>query len=437
MRRSGIYMVLALCVLFLFQIVDLEAQRFPKPEFESGHFQPTLQEPGPRSLIWEYMDVFVLFACLLVATWLVLRKRSRKGVILLSVFSVFYFGFIRQGCVCSVGSIQNVALAIFNPSYAIPLSVILFFTLPLVFSLFFGRVFCSGVCPLGAIQDLVAIKPIELSPWLQKTLGILPFVYLALGVLYAATASDFVICRYDPFIGIFRLDGTFLMFVLGGLILITGVFIARPYCRFLCPYAVLLNWTSRFSKYHMRITPSHCIECHLCEHSCPFGAIEKPAPKNLQLDRRQLVKRYLSLVVIIPLLIVLGGWSGKMISDELAMVHPKVRLHTEIEKAALHPELPMTLNVESFLSGGNSKEQLQSEVVDILATFKSASWWLGAFLGLVIGFTLASLATFRYRTEYEPNRGNCLSCARCMDFCPVGTEKEIEFLNQDKSLQHG
>ena len=38
---------------------------------------------------------------------------------------------------------------------------------------------------------------------------------------------------------------------------ILGIFIARPYCRFLCPYGVLLNWTSRFSWKHMIVVRAH------------------------------------------------------------------------------------------------------------------------------------------------------------------------------------
>ena len=39
---------------------------------------------------------------------------------------------------------------------AVPLAVVAFFALPLVFALFFGRTFCAAVCPLGAVQELVA-----------------------------------------------------------------------------------------------------------------------------------------------------------------------------------------------------------------------------------------------------------------------------------------
>ncbi len=421
------YLKYILFTLILFsQGLALNAQRFPKPEFESGHSQPLIQKPEPRSTSMEYVDLFVLFASLCFASWLVLKRRSRKGVLYLAVFSLIYFGFIREGCICSVGSVQNVALALFNPGYSIPISAIGFFILPLIFTLFFGRTFCAGVCPLGAIQELVAIRPIEIQPWLQKTLGVLPFIYLGLGVLYAATASDFVICRYDPFIGIYRLNGSFLMFILGGTLLLVGVFIARPYCRFLCPYGVLLNWVSRFSKFHLSITPSSCIDCKLCEHSCPYGAIEKPVPKNIKLNKKGLISNYLLLALIIPALVFIGTWSFRQISDELALVNPKVSMAKELMEEEINPTEVVSLNIESFRSSGKSADDLYEESNAILKIFKSGSGYLGAFIGLVIGLSLLSLSRFRYRDKYEPNRATCLSCGKCMDFCPVGENDEID-----------
>ncbi len=417
--------ILIFFTTLLLQGYDTFAQRFPKPEFENGHVPPPVQKPAARSQALEILDMIVLAASLSLVSWLVIKKRSRRGVMLMSVFSVIYFGFIRKGCICSVGSVQNIALAVFNPAYTIPISAIVFFILPLFFALLFGRTFCAGVCPLGAIQDLIAIKPIEIRPWLQKTLGIIPFAYLGFAVLYAATASDFVICRYDPFIGIYRLDGTFTMFMIGGILLLIGVFIARPYCRFLCPYGVLLNWVSRFSKNHISITPTHCIQCKLCENSCPFGAIEKPVPENIKLEKKTMIIRFLGLVIIIPLLIFVGGWTGSLVHEKLALVNPKVRMAQALIEANEHPELPLSLDVESFKSSGKPAIELYKESEIILKKFKTGGWLLGGFIGLVIGLSLASLAIFRYREDYEPNKGSCLSCARCVDFCPVTIDDQI------------
>ena len=118
-----------------------QMQRFPKPEFETGYTQPSATQPEPRALALEYLDVAILFAVMALAAWFLLKKRSRKGVMWLSIFSLVYFGFVREGCVCSVGSLQNIALTLFDPAYAISIPIILFFLLPLLFSLFFGK--CS------------------------------------------------------------------------------------------------------------------------------------------------------------------------------------------------------------------------------------------------------------------------------------------------------
>ena len=394
-------------------------QRFPKPEFESGHTQPPVITPEARSIFLEYLDVFVLIAALSLITWLILKKRSRRGVFWMSVFSLIYFGFYREGCICSIGAIQNVTLALFDPGYKIPLTVIAFFVIPLIYTLFFGRTFCAGVCPLGAIQDLIAFRPKELNLWVAKMLGLIPYVYLGLAVLYAATATDFIICRYDPFVGFFRLDATFLMFAIGGIFLISGIFIARPYCRFFCPYGVLLNWLSRLSKWHLTITPSKCIQCRLCEDSCPYGAIEKPVSVNVRENREKAMRRLVITGLLVPVLIAIGVWAGYGFHENLAFANHQVKLaeHLYLEESAMTPDIK--IEIDAFKTSGKSKQEQYLEAVRIVDQFKTGSMILGGFLGLMLGITLLGLTRFYHRTDYVPNKGNCLSCGRCMDYCPV------------------
>jgi polyferredoxin len=211
--------------------VVADEMRFPAPEFTSGYEFPDTTVPPPTSQAQQWVDVFVLFAALSLSAWLALKKRSRKGMFGLMVFSLLYFGFYKQGCVCPIGSIQNVTLSLFNSSYAVPLTVLIFFALPLAFALFFGRVFCASVCALGAIQDLVIFKPIQLPRKLTIGLSMIPYVYIAVAILFAATNTGFVICRYDPFIGFFRLNGNAPYLYLGAGFLLAGMFIARPYCH--------------------------------------------------------------------------------------------------------------------------------------------------------------------------------------------------------------
>ena len=399
-------------------------QRFPKPEFESGYVQPDPTTPEPRSVSLEYFDVLVLLVVLSLASWLSIRKRSRRGLLWLSVFSLLYFGFYRDGCICSIGAIQNVALSIFDSGYTISLAALLFFLLPLVFALFFGRTFCAAACPLGAIQDLLVIHPVSIPSWIRKTLGFIPVIYLGLSVLLAATGSDFIICRYDPFVGIFRMDGPFLMIFLGISFLLLGTIFARPYCRVFCPYGVLLSWMSRFSRYHMSITPSECIKCKLCKDSCPFDAIEAPvdeAYRSPEVSRKNL-RRFILYIALIPVLMVLGGWVGYKSHVYLSRVHNDVYLS---ELLISNPELiedEENLDIQAFLESGESMKQLVESASEIRTKFKKGGWALGGFIGLALGLTLMNQVVFRRRENYEPHKGDCFSCGRCMDYCPVGKD---------------
>jgi ferredoxin len=412
---------LILLVLFLTISgpVCAQQQRFPKPEFESGYEQPDPETPEPRNLALNYLDVGVLLAVLSLASWFALKRRSRRGLFWLSVFSLIYFGFYKEGCICSVGSLQNVALSLADPAYAISITALAFFLLPLVFTLLFGRTFCASACPLGVIQDLVVVKPISISYRTRRVLGLIPYLYLSLAVLYAVTRTDFIICRYDPFVGIFRMDAEFHMIVLGVSFLLMGMFIGRPYCRFLCPYGVLLNWMSRFSWKHLSITPSDCIRCRLCTNSCPFDAIEHPTGEKVPGDTRKNRSRFITYAVLLPVWILIGGYAGSKSHVYLSRVNDKVALAELIISRPELKEDPDNIDIQTFLASGESFEMLVEEAGTIREEFRLGGWFAGGFLGLAIGFTLLSQVVFRKREDFEPHRGDCYSCGRCMDYCPV------------------
>lgn len=243
-----------------------------------GYVTPDVQRPRPRDYWLQVLDVVVLSAAMGLAVWIVVSRRNRAWAFALTVACLAYFGFYRQGCVCPIGSIQNVSVALTDPTYSIPMVVTAFFFLPLVVAMFFGRAFCGGVCPLGAIQEVVVLKPVQVPRRLDRALGLLKYVYLVLAILLAikpAIARDFVICRFDPFIGFFRRDGFAHMIALGGGFLVLGMFVGRPYCRYLCPYGVLLSWCTRLARRGVTITPGKELDCGLCASACPYGAIDQ------------------------------------------------------------------------------------------------------------------------------------------------------------------
>lgn len=256
----------------------------PQPKDIGASYQlPSSQYVAPRSSWWYAVDVVLLIVALVAAALVAHRWRRRWMAVAITLASLAYFGFFRQGCVCPIGATQNVTASLVDPTLAVPVVVLLFFLLPLVAALLVGRVFCGGVCPLGAIQDLVVLWPVQLPRVVDRWGGMFKYVYLAAAVWFAAQPAgsrDFIICRFDPFVGLFRLSGSAWMLLFGGSLLLLGTFIGRPYCRFLCPYGGLLAIVSRFALKPVSITPDEQLDCGLCAESCPFGAI-----RNLRADR--------------------------------------------------------------------------------------------------------------------------------------------------------
>lgn len=427
--KKGLFLLLVLLAIGNHFCLPVE-QRFPRPDFESGYIQPVPTSPTPRADTWQYVDMTVLLLTLSLSSWLVLRRRSRKLIFALMLFSLWYFGFHRQGCICPVGSIQNVTTALFDSTYIIPLSAVVFFILPLIFTLFFGRTFCAAVCPLGAVQDAVIVRPQKIPAWLNQVLGLIPYLYLGFAVLYAATGAGYLICRFDPFVGFFRFGFNEGMFIFSIVIIITGMFIARPYCRFLCPFGVLLKWLSMLSKRHATITPNECIQCHLCADSCPFEAIQIPTPDKYPGEPAKTRRRLFLLLALTPVILVISAWSFSRLSILLSREHYIVQLAEQIRLEDTGQTSVITDDSKAFRSAGTPTSVLYQQAAQVQKKFKTGSWVLGAFIALVFMMKLIYLQFWRRHTSYEPDRANCLSCGRCFTSCP----KEHERLHELKGV---
>jgi polyferredoxin len=411
--------ILACLCFFVFTLSNLGAQdRFPRPEFKSDYTIPTITVPNAPDTVYEYIDLFFLALMLSLVTYLVLKLRLRWAILAATVVSLIYFGFIRRGCICPIGSIQNVTLALADPTYAIPLSVVGFFILPLAFALLFGRTFCAGVCPLGAIQDLVVMKPLRVPAVIGEVLGVIPFIYLGLAVLFTASGIGFIICRFDPFVEIFRLGSRLDALIGGAVILGIGVFIARPYCRFLCPYGALLGLMSRFSHQHAAITPSDCVECRLCEESCPFGAILPGVPESQDEKKRSSAMRIALSLIVFPVLVGAGIFAGGILAPVFGRLSPDVILQEQLRKEEAAGKAGLTEETRLYRETGEAFSLLDARVLKTQQALVVGSPVFGGLLGLVVALRLLGLAVPRTNRDYAIDRAACVSCGRCFEFCP-------------------
>jgi polyferredoxin len=283
-------------------------------------------------------------------------------------------------------------------------------------------VFCAGVCPLGALQEIVNVKSYRISRSLAAVLGIIPWVYLIFAVLYAATRSSFIICRFDPFVGIFRLGGDIGLILFGVLLLVAAVFTGRPFCRFICPYGALLSLFSRVSIWKIKITPA-CINCELCHNACPVDAILPAYDNKVKEARLQGVKRILLYLIVLPVMCVAGALLLRAMNDSLSHAHRDVRLYEQVLQNEKAPQNVLSPDLEAFYGQGGTVAEITTRVEKIQSDFKTYSTIAGVFIGLVIGLTLIGLSVKRSRKTYEIDDARCVNCARCFNYCPQNRKK--------------
>ena len=420
MRRGVNAVLVAGVVLASVVPVVFGAERFPPPDFTGGHVLPETSVPGPELRAVGWIDVLLLAAGLALASWMSLKLRSRTALVVLSLAALAYFGFWRRGCVCAIGSIQNVALGVADPGYAVPGAVIAFFILPLVVALIWGRGFCAGVCPHGAIQDLVLVKPLKVPRWLDEILRVGPWIYLGLAVLLAATGSLFIICKFDPFVGVFRMTGSRTMLSAGAGFLVLSLFVGRPYCRYLCPYGALLGVASRVAKWRPTVTPDTCTQCRLCESSCPFGALNGSTPKPSAEDSiatgRQ---RIVLMLVMVPLAALLFGWLGGRVGLATLPLHPDATLAAILvadDEGRFGKDVPDELT--AFRQSRVDRQTVFARVHALEERAFTLGRALGALFGLVLALKLGRALFPAHSPDYETDPARCVSCARCFSSCP-------------------
>ena len=163
-------------------------------------------------------------------------------------------------------------------------------------SFLFGKSFCSWLCPVGFISELVGDfgeriqkkifkKRIKIWKFLDYPLRSLKyllmafFVYSVLSMSTLALAyflgGDYNIMADVKMWYFFAHISRFALIVIGVLFLLSIVY-RNFWCRYLCPYGALLGLMSLVSPAKIKRNPVSCIHCGLCEKACPsFIKVDK------------------------------------------------------------------------------------------------------------------------------------------------------------------
>lgn len=155
----------------------------------------------------------------------------------------------------------------------------------LLVGVLFHRGFCSWLCPVGLLEEVIGRFGIwsfdaKLKPPWPVDYGLRSLKYLVLGFFAKVVLIDmdgaalraFLESPYNVVAMVRMLDfwlqpGTLtLTFV--GLMAIASLFVTNFWCRYLCPYGALVGVVGVLSPFRIERTPESCIGCGTCSRNC-------------------------------------------------------------------------------------------------------------------------------------------------------------------------
>jgi len=243
-----------------------------------------------------------------------------------------------------------------------PAGFFIFFAIILV-SIVFGKAFCSWLCPVGFISELIGDfgkkifkKDLKLPKFLDYPLRsikylLLGFLFYSVFFLMSTTALQaFLDSPYNLVSDIkmyyFFADISRFALIILGILFLLSILLRGFWCRYLCPYGALLGITSLLSPNKIKRNSVNCIDCGLCNKACPsFIKVDKvktvisdecttclncvdvcPVENTLQLEtigtKKKINKKLVAIVVVSIFMLVTGygmitgNWQNKISKEE-------------------------------------------------------------------------------------------------------------------------
>jgi polyferredoxin len=160
------------------------------------------------------------------------------------------------------------------------------FTAILIVSFVFGKSFCSWLCPVGFLSEMLGdlgekifrrkIKMPRVIDYILRSLKYLLlafFVYSIIFLMSNAAIKAFLNGPYNVMADVkmyyfFAKISRFSLIVIA-ILTVLSILFRGFWCRNLCPYGALLGIISFFSPTKIRRNESSCTDCKLCTKVCP------------------------------------------------------------------------------------------------------------------------------------------------------------------------
>ncbi len=192
------------------------------------------------------------------------------------------------------------------------------FLVILLLTVLFGRVYCSTICPLGILQDVITrianrFRSKKKRRYrYRKAYNLLRYSLLILPAALLVFGSPFLVNLLDPYsnfgriftyifkplvveannlaalvlndmnlyfiykVDLFPLRSLLLLIpgIVLLLVMVLSVTRGRLYCNTVCPVGTLLGLFSPYSLFRIRLDTQNCTRCSLCEKACKAECID-------------------------------------------------------------------------------------------------------------------------------------------------------------------
>ena len=364
---------------------------------------------------------------------------------------------------------------------ALNVGVILFLV---ILTLIFGRIYCSVICPMGVMQDVIAWFGKKARPKKEQKIpytyspakSVLRYSVLGVFILAIIAGVGSFVALLAPYSSYGRIASNIFQpfyrwgnnllasiaehyesytfydtdvwmkslptFIIALVTLLIVGYLAwkngRTYCNTICPVGTVLGFISRFSFFHITFDGDKCKSCSMCSRNCKASAIDY---KNRQVDYSRCVTcgNCLEKCKFDALHYKFAAPSMKTAFPKKAEAAPAKATVKPAPKAEGKPADPTLRAIFSAIAIGATAKVAKAQIIEE-ATDKKVDGGLADIIDKqkpVRATPLTPPGSLSARNM----KNHCTACQLCVSACPNGVLRPstglLTFMQPEMSFERG